>query len=155
MSNLTVEYTGENTATQGLVTTPLQAAHQIMNGYIPANLKDLSVGNSNFRDATIGYVLRDAVNQDLALGALCSALRSATDLVAIRHASEYVASVAYSWGHSKLALQAITRNEPINATPFIWSVAQAMSKQMPGPFYMTLLVSQLNQAQESWEQSTR
>jgi hypothetical protein len=153
MSNLTVEYTGEHVPTQGLVSTPMQASNQIMQGYVPANLADLST-NMHFRDATIGYVLRDAIDHEVALSALCCALRSAASVPVITTLSEYVASVAYSWGHSKVALQAITRNEPQSATTFIWAVAQAMSKQMPGPFYMTLLVSQVNQAQDLWDKSS-
>jgi hypothetical protein len=152
MSNLTVEYTGENVPTQGLVTTPIQAANQIMQGYLPANLTDLST-NTHFRDATIGYILRDATDQESTLNVLCSGLRAAAYSESRKTMSEYVASVAYSWGYSKVALQAITRNEPEGAGSFIWSVAQAMSKQMPGPFYMTLLVSQVTQAQANWEQT--
>jgi hypothetical protein len=149
MSNLTVNYTGESVPTQGLVTTPLQASTQILQGYIPANLKDLST-NTHFRDVTIGYILRDAVDQDTALKALCTGLRGAADAVSIRTMTEYVTAVAYSWGHPNVVVEAIARNKPEEASSFIWSVAQAMTKQMPGPFYQTLLISQLPQAESSW-----
>lgn len=152
MSNQSVDYTGENTPTQGLVTTPLQAATQIMQGYIPANLLDMST-NDYFRDVVLGYVLRDTTDQDTVLNALCSALRGAPDTVRTRKYAEYLAAVAYSWGHKELALKALMRNRPEETTSFLWSVAQAMNKQMPGPFYQTLLVSQLPQAELKWEET--
>ena len=152
MSNLTVDYTGEAVNTQGLVSTPQQAAHHIMRGYLPTNLKDLST-NTHFRDAVLGYILRDTTEHDIVLNTLCSALRGAAEEIDIRVYSEYVAAIAYSWEHPTLALGAISRNKPTNATTFIWSVAQAMYKKMPGPFYQTLIVSQLDQTEESWRQS--
>ena len=152
MSSLTVDYTGEFVPTQGLASTPVQAAHQIMQGYIPANLGDLST-NHNFRDVVLGYILRDTTDQDTVLRALCTAMRGAADEAHVRILSEYTACVAYSWGNSQLAVQAIARNKPQDATTFIWSVAQAMSKQMPGPFYQTLVISQLPQAEAAYTAS--
>ena len=152
MSNLTVDYTGELTPTQGLVTTPLQAANQIMQGYVPANLVDLST-NLHFRDVVLGIVLRDTTDHDTVLSTLCSALRSSASDNHIKTFSEYAAAVAYSWGENVTALSAITRNKPENASSFIWSVAQAMSKQMPGPFYQTILVSSLPLAESSYANS--
>jgi hypothetical protein len=152
MSNLTVDYTGEAIPTQGLVTTPKEAAHRIMLGYVPANLKDLST-NTHFRDTVLGYILRDTTDHDVVLEVLCCALRHAAEEVDVRMYSEYVAAVAYSWEHPTLALKAISRNKPTNATTFIWSVAQAMYKKMPGPFYQTLIVSQLEQSEQQWANS--
>lgn len=152
MSNLSVEYTGEATPTQGLVTTPIQAATQLLQGFVPANLTDMST-NTHFRDAVLGYVLRDAANQEQVLAAVCSALRGAADGDKVKTFSEYVAALSYSWGHPKVTVAAIARNKPENATSFIWSVAQAMSKQMPGPFYQTLLVGQISLAEGLWESS--
>jgi hypothetical protein len=149
MSNLTVDYTGEFVPTQGLASTPIQAAHQIIQGYVPANLADLSTAN-HFRDVVLGYVLRDATNQEAVLGALCNAMRGASDEANIRILSEYTACVAFSWGYPDVAAKAIARNKPENASSFIWSVAQAMYKQMPGPFYQTLVVSQLAQAEAQY-----
>jgi hypothetical protein len=88
------------------------------------------------------------------LETLCSALRGAAEELDIRMYSEYVAAVAYSWEHPTLALKAISRNKPTNATTFIWSVAQAMYKKMPGPFYQTLIVSQLEQSEQQWANTT-
>jgi hypothetical protein len=153
MSNLTVEYTGEFVPTQGLASTPLQAAHQIMQGYMPGNIVDLS-GSHHFRDVVLGYILRDAQDQDTVLNTLCTAMRGAADEAHIRILTEYTACVAYSWGFPKVALAAIKRNKPEHATTFIWSVAQAMSKQMPGPFYQTLVVSQLPQAEAAYTASS-
>jgi hypothetical protein len=96
MSNLTVDYTGEATPTQGLVTTPKEAAHKIMLGYVPANLKDLST-NTHFRDTVLGYILRDTTEHDIVLETLCTALRGAAEEVDVRLYSEYVAAIAYSW----------------------------------------------------------
>ena len=152
MSNLTVDYTGELTPTQGLVVTPLQAANQIMQGYVPANLVDLST-NLHFRDVVLGIILRDTTDHDTVLSTLCSALRSSASDNHIKTFSEYAAAVAYSWGENVTALSAITRNKPENASSFIWSVAQAMSKQMPGPFYQTILVSSLPLAESSYANS--
>jgi len=87
------------------------------------------------------------------LNTLCSALRSAAADADVKTYSEYVASVAYSWGEQATALSAITRNKPENASSFIWSVAQAMSKQMPGPFYQTILVSSLSLAESNYANS--
>ena len=149
MSNLTVDYTGEFVASQGLVSTPQQAAHHIMRGYVPENLKDLST-NTHFRDTVLGYILRDTTDHDMVLSTLCGALRSAAEELDIRIYSEYAACLAYSWEHPTVALNAISRNKPSNATSFIWSVAQAMYKKMPGPFYQTLIVSQLDQSEQLW-----
>ncbi len=152
MSNHKVDYTGENTPTQGLVTTPLQAATQIMQGYMPANMRDMSV-NNNFRDAVVGYILRDTTDQDTVLNTLCSALRGAADAMSVRIYSEYAAAVAYSWEHKQVTVDILKRNEPSNVTTFLWNVAQAMNKQMPGPFYQTLLIGQLGQAENAWQET--
>ena len=152
MSNLTVNYTGEGVITGSLVETPSQAAHHLMNGYLPTNLADLST-NPNFRDVVIGLLLRDTTDHDTLLNVLCSALRSTESEPYVRCYSEYVAAIAYSWEHTKLAMDAISRNKPTNASTFIWGVAQAMHKQMPGPFYQTLLVSQLPTSTAAYEAS--
>lgn len=152
MSNLTVNYTGEHVPTQGLVSTPLQAATQILQGYIPANLKDMNT-NVHFRDVTIGYILRDATDHDAVLNALCTGLRGAADTMSVQVMSEYVASIAFSWGYPKTAAEAIARNTPAQASSFIWAVAQAMSKQMPGPFYQTLLLGQLAESESKYLES--
>ncbi len=152
MSNHSVEYTGENTPTQGLVSTPLQAATQIMQGYLPANLRDMSV-NNNFRDAVVGYILRDTTDHDTVLNTLCSALRGAADEIGVRILSEYAAAIAYSWEKKQITVDILKRNQPQNATTFLWNVAQAMHKQMPGPFYQTLLVGQLAQAESLWQET--
>jgi hypothetical protein len=150
MSNLTLDYTGEQVPTQGLVTSPIQAASQIQAGYLPANLIDLHV--NEFRDATLGYILRDTTNHDTVLGVLCAAMRSVQDLNVSKIYGEYLTACSYSWGRNDLALKAITHNAPENTTKFVWAVAQAMAKQMPGPFYQTLLVSQLHQAENAWQE---
>jgi hypothetical protein len=149
MSNLTVDYTGEHAPTAGLVSTPQEAAHHIMRGYLPDNLKDLSTSNY-FRDAVLGYILRDATDHDIVLETLCTGLRGALEHTDVRSYSEYVAAIAFSWERPTLAFSAISRNRPTDATTFIWSVAQAMYKRMPGPFYQTLIVSQLDQNEQQW-----
>jgi len=152
MSTTSVDYTGENVPTQGLVTTPIQAATQIMCGYIPANLVDMST-NSHFRDAVLGYVLRDTTVHDAVLNTLCAALRSAAEKVQVRTFSEYVAAVSFAFERKDITVKAISRNEPAEATSFLWSVAQAMNKQMPGPFYQTLIIGQMNQAEAAFTQT--
>lgn len=151
MSNWTLDHTGEMVPTQGLAASPLQAAHQIMSGYMPSNLMDLH-GN-DFRDATLGYILRDTANHQTVLEVLAAAVRSANDYARTRIFAEYLVACAFSWGHNDLVLKAITHHQPSETTPFIWSVAQAMAKQMPGPFYQTLLVSQMTQSENNWQQS--
>jgi len=146
---LTVDYTGEYVPTQGLATTPLQASTQLLQGYVPANLTDLST-NSHFRDIVLGYVLRDAADQEQVLTGLCAALRGTLEDDKVITLSEYIACFAYSWGHPKVAVNAISRTKPEKASAFIWSVAQAMSKQMPGPFYQTLVIGQLSQAESAY-----
>ncbi len=150
MSNLTLDFTGEQVPTRGLITSPLQAAPQIQAGYLPANLVDMHV--NEFRDATLGYILRDTTDHDTVLGVLCAAMRSVSDISVSRIYTEYLSAIAFSWGRNDLALKAITHNKPETTTTFVWAVAQAMSKQMPGPFYQTLLVSQLDQAEKSWHE---
>lgn len=149
MSNLTVDYTGEETPTMGLASTVQEAAAQIVNGYVPQNLRDLST-DSNFRDALVGRILRDTRDHDNVLEALCSKLRGSADGVDALVVTEYVAAIAYSWEHPTVALNAIARNRPTDTTKFIWAVAQAMYKKMPGPFFQTLLISETEQAEQRW-----
>lgn len=152
MSNLTVNYTGEGAPGGNLVETPSQAAHHLMNGYLPNNLTDLST-NTNFRDVVIGLLLRDTTEHNTVLSTLCAALRSTDNELYVRCYSEYIAAIAYSWEYPTLAFDAMSRNKPTNASTFIWGVAQAMYKQMPGPFYQTLLVSQLPTAIAAYDAS--
>jgi hypothetical protein len=46
------------------------------------------------------------------------------------------------------------RNKPELTTPHIWSVAVAMKKQMPGPFYQTLVIGQMTDAESKWRSMT-
>ena len=152
MSNLTLDFTGEFVPSQGLITTPLQAATQLMGGCLPVNIIDMH--SNEFRDATLGYILRDATDHDPVLSVLCGAIRSVQDSSRANIYREYLSAISFSWGYKELTLKAITHDKPENTGAFIWAVAQAMNKQMPGPFYQTLLVSQLHQAENAWAQMT-
>jgi hypothetical protein len=151
MSNLSVEYTGESFSGGPLASTPREAANVILAGYLPTNLTDLST-DSNFRDAVLGHVLTDTIEHDRILEVFCQRLRSCNDASTVLTIVEYTASIAYSWEHKGVAVNAIRRVQVERATPHLWSVAQALSKQMPGPFYQSLLTSQLSTAESNWQQ---
>lgn len=152
MSELTVNYTGESVNTAGLVSSPAQAATHMLSGFTPSNLTDLST-NHHFRDVVVGLILRDVKDHTEVLSGLCAALRSTDRESDVRCYSEYVAAIAFSWEHPQVAFAAIARNQPTNASTFIWGVAQAMHKKMPGPFYQTLLLGQLPQSIVAYEAS--
>lgn len=152
MQNLTVSYTGETIFTSGLVTTPEEAANDIIKGYIPANLLDVSFHNRHFRDATIAYILtntKHALQYETVLEVLAQALRGTkdTDTEKILMFTEYLSAISYAWDRPKVSITAISRLKPELASNYIWQVCQAMSKQMPGPFYQTLLINQLSIAE--------
>lgn len=153
MSSYNVAYTGEYVPTAGDATSPLQAATQIMQGYIPSNIVESS-SLPEFRDATLGYILRDTTDHNLVLEGLAKALRSTQDVQKILCYSEYLTTVAFSWEHKRLVVDAMMRTRPETTTPHIWSVAVAMKKQMPGPFYQTLVIGQMNDAESKWRQMT-
>jgi len=151
MSNLSVEYTGESFNQGPLASTPKEAANVILAGYIPANFTDLST-DSNFRDAVFGHVLVNTTEHDKVLEVFCQRLRSCNEASTVLTIVEYAASIAYSWERKDVAVNAIRRVQVERATPHLWSVAQALSKQMPGPFYQSLLTSQLPTAESNWQQ---
>jgi hypothetical protein len=66
MSNYKVEYTGEYMPSAGDASSPLQAATQIIQGYVPSNIVESS-SLPEFRDATLGYILRDVTDHDVVL----------------------------------------------------------------------------------------
>lgn len=153
MSNYKVEYTGEYMPSAGDASSPLQAATQIIQGYIPANIVESS-SLPEFRDATLGYILRDVTDHDIVLRALSTALRSTEDTQKVLCYSEYLTTIAFSWEHKRLAVDAMMRNRPEMTTPHIWSVAVALKKQMPGPFYQTLVIGQMTDAESKWRSMT-
>jgi hypothetical protein len=153
MSNYKVEYTGEYIPTAGDASSPLQAATQIMQGYIPNNIVESST-LPEFRDATLGYILRDTTDHHTVLEILSKALRGTEDVTKLLCYSEYLTTIAFSWEHKRLAVDVMMRNRPEMTTPHIWSVAVALKKQMPGPFYQTLVIGQMNDAESKWRSMT-
>ena len=153
MSNYQVDYTGEYMPSAGDASSPLQAATQIIQGYIPSNIVESS-SLPEFRDATLGYILRDVTDHDTVLRALSSALRSTEDINRVLCYSEYLATLAYAWEHKRLVVSTMMRNKPEMTTPHIWSVAVAMKKQIPGPFYQTLVIGQMTDAESKWRSLT-
>ena len=152
MQNLTVNYTGEPVALSGLVTTPEEAADAIIKGDIPANLLDVSFHNRHFRDATIAYILKNtihALQYEIVLETLAQALRGTDDneTEKILMFTEYLSAISYAWDRPQVSITAISRLKPELASNYIWQVCQAMNKQMPGPFYQTLLINQLSVAE--------
>jgi hypothetical protein len=153
MSKYQVEYTGEYIPTAGDASSPLQAATQIMQGYIPNNIVESS-SLPEFRDATLGYILRDTTDHNTVLDVLSKALRGTEDVNKLLCFSEYLTTLAYSWEHKRLVVDAMMRNRPEMTTPHIWSVAVALKKQIPGPFYQTLVIGQMTDAENKWRSMT-
>lgn len=138
------------------VDSPLQAAHAIVNGYIPTNLVTRSIASSNFRDATLATVLVLASNQNKfedVLSTLSLAMKSVPDNTSQLGAlSEYTAAVAFSWEHQELAGKVIMRNNPQNTSPFLWSIVSAIKKGLPSAMYASLVMSMGDDAKRKWEE---
>lgn len=155
MSIHSIDYTGDPVPTGAPVETPLQAAHSIVNGYIPDNLVRFSNLSDSFRDATIAELLMLAASEnkfEQVLGTLAQSMRSAKeDTINLRIYSEYAASVAFAWEHQELAARIIMRNKPQATSPFLWSIVIAIKKNIPSAMYASVAMSSREPALEKWQ----
>lgn len=137
------------------VETPLQAAHAIVNGYIPQNLVNNSFMSNNFRDATLAklLLLASSTNRfEEVLTTLSQAMQtSPDDTQRLQVFSEYTAAVAFAWEHADLAGKTIMRNKPQNTSPFLWSIVSAIKKNIPSSMYATLVMSSGDEAERNWQ----
>lgn len=156
MSVHLIDYTGDPVPTGAPVETPLQAAHAIVNGYIPDNLVRFTNLSDSFRDATIADLLMLAAAEnkfDDVLATLATAMRgSREDTLQLRIFSEYAASIAFAWEHQQLAARIVMRNKPQATSPFLWSIVIAIKKNMPSAMYASVAMSQGMPALEKWRE---
>lgn len=138
------------------VETPLQAAHAIVNGYIPDNFVSHSRVSDNFRDATLANILVIAAGQNKfedVLNTFSIAMQSSPDN-SIRTSvfAEYMAAIAFSWEHQELAGKIIMRGEPQNTSPFLWSIVSAIKKNLPSAMFASLIMSMGDSAERKWQE---
>lgn len=155
MSIHSIEFTGDPVPTGAPVETPLQAAQAIVNGFIPDNLLRFSSLSNSFRDATLSdlLVLSSRDNKfDSVIETLVRGVRSSQNgTVILQIYSEYLAAVAFAWEQHELAARVIMRNDPKDVSPFLWSIVSALKKNMPSAMYASYVMSQGEQALESWK----
>lgn len=156
MSIHSIDYTGDPVPTGAPVETPMQAAHAIVNGFIPDNLVRFSNLSDSFRDATIADLLMLAAAEnkfEQVLNTLTTAVRSAKDdTLNLRIYSEYAASIAFAWEHQQLAARIVMRNKPQATSPFLWSIVIAIKKNIPSAMYASIAMSQGGPALDKWRE---
>lgn len=158
MSNPTVEYDSSVTVmTSAVAENPGTARHMLSMGHIPSNFVETSRASKNYRDAVLAEVLVNieagSVNSAQVLDALRTGVRASQGgSIDLQVYTEYLAALAFAWGDTQLAAAAIMRSKPEVVSSHTMSIVSAITKQMPSPFYMSLLVSQGPTASDSWMQ---
>ena len=158
MSNPTVEYDSSVSIAQGSVAEqPVTARRILTAGGIPANLVETSRASKNYRDAVLAEVLLNveagSIGSAQVLDALRTGVRASRDgSIDLQVYTEYLAALAFAWGDTELAAAAIMRSKPEVVSSHTMSIVSAITKQMPSPFYMSLLVSQGPTATSEWAQ---
>jgi len=160
MSNPTVEYDSSVTIMRSdIAEVPGTARRMLVVGGIPVNFVETSRASKNYRDAVLADILVNVEPGSLSsasiLDALRSGVRSSQDgSVDLQVYTEYLAALAFAWGDKELAGAAIMRSKPEYAavSNHTMSIVSAITKQMPSPFYLSLLVSQGPNALAQWEQ---
>ena len=160
MSNPTVEYDNSVTIMRSDVAeVPGTARRMLVVGGIPANFVETSRASKNYRDAVLADILVNVEPGSLSsasvLDALRDGVRSSQDgSVDLQVYTEYLAALAFAWGDTELAGAVIMRSKPEYAavSTHTMSIVSAITKQMPSPFYLSLLVSQGPNALAQWEQ---
>jgi hypothetical protein len=158
MSNPSVEYDSSTTIHRGATAEqPVTARRILGSGGIPENLVETSRSSKNYRDAVLAEVLLNIEAGSLAsanvLDALLIAVRSSQDgSIDLQVYTEYLAALAFAWGDTQLAAAAIMRSKPEVVSTHTMSIVSAITKQMPSPFYLSLLVSQGPTASTAWQQ---
>lgn len=158
MSNPTVEYDSSVTFMRSdIAEVPGTARRMLVVGGIPANFVETSRASKNYRDAVLADILVNVEPGSLSsanvLDALRDGVRSSQDgSIDLQVYTEYLAALAFAWGDTELASAAIMRSKPEVVSTHTMSIVSAITKQMPSPFYLSLLVSQGPNALAQWEQ---
>lgn len=146
------DYTGQYINKTPEVYDPEAAASWILQGSIPENLPIISSQSNAFRDATLGEILTRVTDYEQLMHLFAGAIRSVhDDTTDLKVYVEYYAAIAFAFDRKDLAGKAIMRMKPQNVGPAIWSIISAMKKQMPSPFYHSLLTSQGIQSKMTWQ----
>jgi hypothetical protein len=158
MSNPTVEYDSSARINTGATAEqPVTARRILSSGGIPENLVTTSRSSKNYRDAVLAELL---LNVDagssasaIVLDTLRTGVRASQDgTIDLQVYTEYLAALAFAWGYTELAAAAIMRSKPEVVSTHTMSIVSAITKQMPSPFYLSLLVSQGPAASNAWQQ---
>jgi hypothetical protein len=158
MSSPTVEYDSSVTVYKAATAEqPVTARRILGSGGIPENLVTTSRSSKNYRDAVLAEVLLNIEAGSLAsanvLDALRTGVRASQDgTIDLQVYTEYLAALAFAWGDTELAAAAIMRSKPEVVSTHTMSIVSAITKQMPSPFYLSLLVSQGPTAASEWLQ---
>jgi hypothetical protein len=149
-----VNYTGEHIP-DGYVAgydPNLTAQSILLRKQIPDNFVNLSSRSKAYKENVLGQLLLQVQDHDQLLDTMCSFMRSAPDgSTTLQVMTEYAASIAFALEHKDLAIQMITRNEPTQVGPHVWSLVNAIKKGMPGVMYQGLLTSNVHIASAEWE----
>jgi len=160
MSNPTVEYDSSATINTGATAEqPVTARRILSSGGIPENLVTTSRASKNYRDAVLADLLLNVEpgqpTSTIVLDTLRTAVRASQDgSIDLQVYTEYLAALAFAWGDKELAAVTIMRSKPEYAavSTHTMSIVSAITKQMPSPFYLSLLVSQGPAASDAWLQ---
>ena len=154
MLNHSINYTGDVQQMGGSVTTPLQAAHAIMNGYIPDNFISYSNRSDAFRDATLADLIvigNHLGKMEEIINTLAHCMRSSQDnSLPLRVFSEYLATIAIAWERHELAGRVLMRNTPESITPYLWSIFSGVKNNIPSSTFTTLIVQNGGNALTTW-----
>jgi hypothetical protein len=134
---------------------PRVAAELILRqGKIPENFVALSNASKAYRDTTLGLILLAVTEHDELVDTMCKFMRGTpTGGTTAKVMTEYAAAIAFALEHKDLAIDIITRNDPSEVTPFVWTLVGAIKKGMPGVMYQGLVTSNVHTAQLDWEQT--
>ena len=151
-----VNYTGEFVQTIYVSNhdPELSAMAILSDKQIPESFVQLSERSKSYKECVLAHLLLKVTNHDELLDTMCSFMRSASDGgTTAKVMTEYAASIAFALEHKDLAIDIITRNQPSEVGPHIWSLVSAIKKGMPGVMYQSLLTSNLHLASTEWDQS--
>lgn len=137
----------------GNTTEPSDAALKIHLGMYPRNFVELTKETQSFKDATLNFILKSFGPNDDRVTLINSFVTAVKGSVHPREReaySEYLGILSYAWGMKELAIQAILSIEPANASSFVKSTANAISKEMPFDVYENLVLSSTQTSTALW-----
>lgn len=139
-------------------TDVMETASALVNGMIPMNFLQNTMKSSNYRDAVINTIITklpepDTESRQTVLELLSACISSVQDeqTEILATYSEYAASIALSWGETKIATQAILRNNPKTSSNFLKTIASAIDKNMDHSSFNNLLANSTANARGIWE----